>query len=133
MIAQSAYEGDAFKVAILIIYDVCIRKELEHMNKSINFLEALSFSSNFRSGTTCLNFLFDLINEVSGYTDKYYGETEEVIDHEGLIQKYRKEKQTYEANGKNYTESPMFADSWPHSLMVLEGVQEFFKIPGSKY
>jgi hypothetical protein len=46
-----------------------------------------------------MNFLFDLINDISGYTSKYYDEVAEKIDHEGLIIKYREENKKYV--GKN--------------------------------
>ena len=39
-----------------------------------------------------MNFLFDLINDIAGYTEKYYDETIDKIDHEGLVKKYRKIK-----------------------------------------
>lgn len=55
----------------------------------------LSKTSNFRSGLECMSFFFDLINYVSGYTEKYYGELKSVIDHEGLIQKYRAERNRF--------------------------------------
>ena len=41
-----------------------------------------------------MNFLFDLVNDISGYTDKYYEETK--MDHQGLVNKYRNEKRKYE-------------------------------------
>jgi ribosomal protein S17E len=31
----------------------------------------------------------DLINDIAGYTEKYYEETLDKIDHEGLVKKYR--------------------------------------------
>jgi hypothetical protein len=74
-----------------------------------------------------MNYFFDLINEISGYTDKYYNETIDKIDHEGLIQKYRAEKIKYE---KDINESPMLGDKYPHSLMVLESVQDLMKMTG---
>ena len=87
-----------------MIYDVCIRKEVSKLEEF----------SNARSGIEVMNYLFDLINDVSGYTEKYYGET--LLDHEQLIKKYRAEK---EAQGN---ESPLMADDYPHSVMVLESV-----------
>ena len=61
-----------------------------------------------------MNYLFDVINDISGYTEKYYEEGIELMDHEGLIQKYRKEKD--EPNGK------LLGDHHPHCLLVLESV-----------
>lgn len=98
-------------------YDVCIRKELEHLEET----------STTRNGIQCMNYFFDLINEISGYTYKYYNETKDVIDHEGLIQKYRAEKIKYE---KDINKSPLLGDKYPHSLMVLESVQDLMKMPG---
>ena len=87
-----------------MIYDICIRKEVSNLQEF----------SNHRSGIEVMNYLFDLVNDVSGYTSKYYDET--LLDHEELIKKYRAEK---EANG---SESPLLADNYPHSVMVLESV-----------
>lgn len=67
-----------------------------------------------------MNFLFDLVNEVAGYTAKYYEETKDLIDHEGLIRKYRAERENYEAS--NIDSSDLLGDNSPHCLMVIEGI-----------
>lgn len=67
-----------------------------------------------------MNFLFDVVNEVSGYTEKYYEETKEQIDHNGLIRKYRTERGKYEAS--TIDESDLLGDRSPHCLMVIEGI-----------
>jgi hypothetical protein len=69
-----------------------------------------------------MNFLFDLINHISGYTEKYYGEHMDKIDHEGLIQKYREEIKKYE--GK-IQDSPLFRGQVP-SLIISSR-----KLPGA--
>ena len=43
-----------------------------------------------------LNFLFDLVNHIGGYTEKYYMEHLEKMSHEQLVEKYRTESQVYE-------------------------------------
>ena len=71
-----------------------------------------------------MNFLFDLINDIAGYTEKYYDETLDRFCHEDLINKYRAEKHKYESAGKKIEESPLFGDHYPHCLLVIEGVHE---------
>lgn len=66
-----------------------------------------------------MNFFFDLINHIAGYTDKYYDEHRDKIDHEGLVTKYRAEKDAFD--GK-IQESPLLGDRHPHCLLVLESV-----------
>jgi len=36
-----------------------------------------------------MNFLFDIINAIAGYSEKYYSELASIIDDEGLIKKYK--------------------------------------------
>jgi hypothetical protein len=72
-----------------------------------------------------MNFLFDLINHISGYTEKYFDEHFDLVTHEDLVQKYRAEKSKYE---NKINDSPLLGDRYPHSLLVLEGVQELFKM-----
>lgn len=43
-----------------------------------------------------MNFFFDLINDIAGYTEKYYQEMKGQISHEELILKYRKEKAKFD-------------------------------------
>lgn len=50
-----------------------------------------------------MNFMFDIINDISGYTSKYYNESVEQMSHNDLVQKYRKEYKLYE--GKDFKES----------------------------
>lgn len=95
-----------------MVYDVCIRKEIQNCEQF----------SNHRNGIEVMNYLFDLINEISGYTDKYYSETK--LDHEGLIKKYRAEKAKYE----NLNESPLLGDKHPHSVMVIESIQDILRM-----
>ena len=104
---------------MLLIYDVLMRKEQERKAPE------MTHTSQNRDGIEVMNFLFDLINHISGYTEKYYGEHVDKIDHEGLIQKYREEIKKYE--GK-IQESPLLGDKYPHSLLVLESCQELFKM-----
>lgn len=58
-----------------MLYDVCIRKELLK-NDDARVNPAFTNVSNHRDGLECMNFLFDFINDVAGYTEKYYEETE---------------------------------------------------------
>lgn len=55
-------------------------------------------SCGHRDGLEVMNFLFDFINEVAGYSEKYFdeallGSKQEAIDKKNdLVLKYRKEK-----------------------------------------
>lgn len=111
--------NDPFKASLLIIYDVLMRKEQER--KAPEF----THTSQHRDGMDVLNFFFDLINHISGYTEKYFDEVIEKIDHEGLIQKYRAEKAKYESK---INESPLLGDRYPHSILVIESAQEFLRM-----
>ena len=42
-----------------------------------------------------MSFLFDLINDIAGYTQKYYEEHRDKMSHEELVVKYRKEQQRF--------------------------------------
>lgn len=75
-----------------------------------------------------MNYLFDLINEIAGYTEKYYDESLENIDHAGLVKKYRAERTKYTDSGLN--KSKLLGDHHPHCLMVIEGIQELHKMAG---
>lgn len=75
---------------MLLIYDVLMRKEQERKAPE------LSYTSANRDGLDVMNFLFDLINHISGYTEKYFDESFHKITHEELIQKYRAEKEKYD-------------------------------------
>lgn len=108
-----SYNGDSLKASLLIIYDVLMRKEQER--KSPEF----SYTSSNRDGLDVMNFLFDLINHISGYTEKYFDENFDKISHEELIQKYRAEMSKYE---NKINESNLLGDKYPHSLLVIEGV-----------
>jgi hypothetical protein len=54
-----------------MIYDVCIRKEMEKLEGNASVMN----SNNHRNGLECMNYFFDVINEIAGYTEKYYDET----------------------------------------------------------
>jgi len=122
-IVGKSYNGDSFKASLLIIYDVLMRKEQER--KSPEF----SYTSSNRDGLDVMNFLFDLINHISGYTEKYFDEHFDKISHEELIQKYRAEMSKYE---NKINESNLLGDKYPHCLLVIEGVQELFKMVDGK-
>lgn len=77
-----------------------------------------------------MNFLFDVINHISGYTEKYYEETAERMTHDDLVRKYRTERDRFQ--GKDINQSKLLGDRYPHSLLVLEGVQELLQMPGSE-
>ena len=57
-----------------------VRKELSKKQGSMYYT-----GSGVRSGLEVMNFLFDLINYIAGYTHKYYEEMLEQISHEELI------------------------------------------------
>jgi len=107
-----------------MIYDVCIRKELLQIKETSSTNPARSFTSNQRNGLEVMNFLFDFINDIAGYTEKYYDETLDSHCHDDLILKYRAEKDKYEKAGKRIDDSPLFGDHYPHCLLVIEGVHE---------
>jgi hypothetical protein len=76
-----------------------------------------------------MNFLFDLVNHISGYSEKFYEETVENMDHEDLISKYRAERKRCEDKTISIdNESTLLGNLFPHSLMVLEGVDQFLKM-----
>jgi hypothetical protein len=79
-----------------MIYDVCIRKEMEKLEGNASVMN----SNNHRNGLECMNYFFDVINEIAGYTEKYYDETRDQISHEGLIKKYRDEKVKFDRKEK---------------------------------
>jgi hypothetical protein len=62
IIADASYGGNVYKASLLMVYDVCIRKELQSQEHI----------SNHRNGIEVMNYLFDLVNDISGYTEKYY-------------------------------------------------------------
>lgn len=128
-VAEANYNGDHLRTALLIVYDVCIRKELGHYEDNINYSQSLGNCSNFRSGLEVQSFLFDVINHISGYTEKYYKELKEHMSHDDLVRKYRAEKEQYE--GSDINQSPLLGDRFPHSLLVLESVQVLLDMPGA--
>jgi len=66
-----------------------------------------------------MNFLFDLINECAGYTEKYYSEIGAgKLNYGQMVKKYRKEKDSGEVS-----KSALLGDHHPHCLMVIEGVE----------
>lgn len=119
IIADSSYQGDVFHASLRMIYDVQIRKEVDELDSNkIN--QYLQNSNNNRSGLQCMNYLFDVINEVAGYTQKYYDESTDIVDHEGLVKKYRAERLKYTDLGLEKSE--LLGDHNPHCLMVIEGI-----------
>jgi len=74
-----------------------------------------------------MNLLFDIINHISGYTDKYYNELEDKINHEQLVSKYRRERDLFK---DKIDESDLLGDKHPHCLLVLEGIQELYHMKG---
>jgi hypothetical protein len=75
-VAQASYEGDIFKAALLVIYDVLLRKEVERKD-SVYY-----HTSQGRDGLDVLNFMFDLINHIAGYTEKYQEEHIDKVSHD---------------------------------------------------
>ena len=73
-----------------------------------------------------MNYLFDLINDCAGYTEKYY---EEIgagkLSYKQMIKKYRKERDN-SVDGSD--ESVLLGDNHPHCLMVLEGIHKLFRM-----
>lgn len=56
------------------------------------------------------------------------------IDHEGLVKKYRAEKRKYDGTkGGGLKDSPLLGDRHPHSLLVIEAIQELLHMCGGKY
>ena len=49
IVADANYDGDAFEATLRMIYDVCIRKEMESLDSS-NVNQYLQNTSNHRSG-----------------------------------------------------------------------------------
>ena len=92
IIADANYDGDVFKAQLLLIYDVCIRKELDQLQNNTNINQHFNNSTNFRSGLQCMNFFFDVINHISGYSEKFFDEVSDKINHEDLVAKYRAER-----------------------------------------
>ncbi|CDW78409.1 UNKNOWN [Stylonychia lemnae] len=118
-IISRSYQNDQFKARLLLVYDVVLRKEQE--KKPAQFYH----SSQFRSGIEVMNFLFDLINHIAGYTHKYYGEHIDVINQLQLVQKYRQEKETFK---DNINQSDLLGDKYLHCLIVMESVQELYNM-----
>lgn len=71
-----------------------------------------------------MNFLFDLINECAGYTDKYYSELGAgKLNYNQMVTKYRKERDSGDVQ-----KSALLGDNHPHCLMVIEGVEKLFRM-----
>ena len=115
-----------------LCHDILMRREHDTVERS-RMHPDLANSSNFRSGVDVMNFLFDLINDIAGYTMKYYDETKEIIDHEGLIKKYRSEKERCAKEDIPLAESELFADKYPHCLVVIEGIHKLLEMPDSDF
>eukprot|EP00347_Sterkiella_histriomuscorum_P014896 403359104 len=120
-VVAKTYEGDVFKAKLLMIYDVILRKEQER--KQPHYIH----TSQHRNGLDVMNFLFDLVNQIAGYSQKYYDEIQEKISHEELVQKYRNDKNKHQAN---INQSDLLGDKHTHCLLVMEGLQELYKMRG---
>lgn len=59
-----------------MIYDVLLRKEFDKKPGHYHFI------SGMRDGIECLNFFLDLINHIAGYSEKYYNEHLDQMNHE---------------------------------------------------
>lgn len=103
-------------------HDTLIRKEAERQHP------VYYSTSSHRDGLDVLNFLMDLVNHIAGYSEKYYEEIHSKMDHEQLVSKYRAERDQYD--GK-IEKSPLLGDHSPHCLLILEGVQELYRMKGS--
>jgi len=57
-----------------------------------------------------MNYLLDVVNEIANYSEKHYDETIEQIDHEGLIKKYRSEKERCQNEGASLSQSEIMGD-----------------------
>ena len=125
--ADANYDGNVFEATLRMIYDVCIRKEMESLD-SQNINQYLQNTSNHRSGLQVMNFLFDLINDIAGYTDKYYEESADKITHDGLVNKYRQERKNFTDIGLDQSE--LLGNHHPHCVLVIEGLQELVKMKG---
>ena len=64
-IVAKSYNGDILRAALLLIYDVLILKE--QSRKPPHYFHM----SQFRDGLDVMNLLFDMINYIAGYTEKY--------------------------------------------------------------
>lgn len=99
-----------------LIHDICITREINRRPA------ALSLSQGERDGLDCMNFLFDLINESSGYTSKYYNEIGAgKMNHAQMEAKYRAER-------SNVAKSELLGDHHPHCLLVIEGIDRLYRL-----
>ncbi len=72
-----------------------------------------------------MNFFFDLINEVAGYTEKHYDEVIEKFSTEDLIQKYRAHRNLPD---NDPAKIKLLGGDHPHCLMVIEGVHQLYRM-----
>ena len=108
-IASAFSNYDPFEVKLRLCYDACVRRELDAVSSG-RFDHALNHTSNFRTGLDCMNYLLDVVNEIANYSEKHYDETIEQIDHEGLIKKYRSEKERCQNEGVSLSQSEIMGD-----------------------
>ena len=80
-----------------------------------------------------MNYLLDVVNEIAGYSEKHYEETMERINHEGLIHKYRSEKERCQEEDVPLSESPLMGDQHPHCVLVIEAIHELLDMPDANY
>lgn len=73
-IANAFSNYDPFEVKLRLCYDACVRRELDAVSSG-RFDHALSYTSNFRTGLDCMNYLLDVVNEIANYSEKHYDET----------------------------------------------------------
>lgn len=76
--AKILFKGDEFQAALILLHQTIVFKE--GLKAPPEFYE-----QEYRSGIESMNFLFDVINEIAGYSEKYYSELANVVDDEDLI------------------------------------------------
>ena len=69
-----------------------------------------------------MNFLFDVINDIAGYTEKFYDEIQEKMSHDDLVQKYREERERCSSAGISYDKSDLLGNKHPHCVLAIEGL-----------
>lgn len=67
-IANAFANYESFEVKLRLCYDACIRRELDAVSNG-RFDHSLSYTSNFRTGLDCMNYLLDVVNEIAGYSE----------------------------------------------------------------
>lgn len=80
-VSEAHYEGNEFEAALRLIHATAVFKETRRSPPQYSMCD-------YREGIEVMNLLFDVINELAGYSNKYYKELTDQIDNEGLIAKY---------------------------------------------